>query len=48
MNVRKFREYTDQARLTTLPTRKSPGVNRPEGTDACVIVALDLDEIYRD
>jgi hypothetical protein len=40
MNVTKFRENTDQARLNTLPIRKSPAVKRSEDSDAFVMVAL--------
>jgi len=37
MNFKKFPENTDQARLNTWPTRKSPCVKRPAGSDASVI-----------
>src|SRR5712671_4891939 len=37
MKIKKFPENTDQARLKTWPTRKSPCVNRPAGSDASVM-----------
>src|SRR5579862_2900532 len=42
MKVKKFRENTFQAWLNTWPTRKSPGVKRPAGSDASVMAYPSL------
>src|SRR5258708_5706281 len=37
INLKKLRENTDQVRLSTWPTRKSPAVKRPAGNNASVM-----------